>query len=165
MRVLPKKAQAYLVAVYAAGLAALIFSRTERLAYAHTPLWELFVFLFLALVAGGKKLDILPGKLREGSGSMSIGFAITFAAMLHFGPAAAVLVALAVSTSNGLFPKRQPLYQLLFNVCTAVIEASLAGLVFLALNGWSLRLCSVYSAFRELRVTDYSTDQLKDLPR
>ena len=145
MRSLPKNAQYYLVAVYLLGLFALVASWGVSLPHAHAPVWELLVFLLLGAAAGGKKLDILPGRLREDSGSMSIGFAITFAAMLHFGPAGAVLVALAVSISNGLFPKRQPAHQILFNVATAVIEATLAGLVFLAFNGWSLVLTAVDS--------------------
>ena len=48
---------------------------------------------------------------------MSLGFAITFAAMLRLGPLGGLLVGGRRVPVVCLYPKRQPLYQLAFNVC------------------------------------------------
>ena len=101
--------------------------------------WELALFLGLALLAGGKKIDLVYRKSADDC-AMSLGFAITFAAMLRFGPAAGLLVGTVSSLSGCLYPRRQRLHQLLFNVSLSAVEAWLAGLVFLKLNGGTLAL-------------------------
>ena len=143
MRDLPFKAKLYLLGVYLIGLGtagyALVFSG-ERLP--RQP-WELGLFLAIAVIAYGKKVTLMRHKGVADVGSMSLGFAITFAAMLRLGPLSGLLVAAVGCLSSCLYPKRQPFYQLLFNVLLSATEAWLTGVVFLHLNGGTLHLQAV----------------------
>ncbi|MBV9849633.1 MAG: diguanylate cyclase [Armatimonadetes bacterium] len=139
MRALPLTAQIYLTLVYLAGLLAVAGACVVPLPHSPARPWELGLFLVLALVAGGRKI-VLNSHKRADDTSMSLGFAITFAAMLRFGPAAGLLVSAASSLSSCLYPKTQPPYQLLFNVSLSAVEAWLGGWVFLKLNGGVLDL-------------------------
>ena len=140
MRSLPRKAQLYLVAIYLLGIAAALRAAGDLLALPKAGLKELAVFAFLAALAGGKKIVMMRHKTQEDAGSMSLGFAITFAAMLRFGPGGGGLVALMSCLSSGLYPKRQALYQLAFNLGLGVTEGWLAGVLFQWLNGGTLHL-------------------------
>ena len=139
MRALPLTAQVYLVLVYLAGLTAVAGACVVPEPHSSARPWELGLFLALALLAGGKKIDLVYRKSADDC-AMSLGFAITFAAMLRFGPAAGLLVGTVSSLSGCMYPRRQQLYQLLFNVSLSAVEAWLAGLVFLNLNGGTLAL-------------------------
>ena len=108
-------------------------------AWSAKTLGELVIFITLAAFAGGKKLTLAKGLKNEESGSMSFGFAITFAALLRFGPEAAVLVSTACAVSCGFFPKRQPAVQIAFNTALGVIEAFVGGLIFVIANGGSVQ--------------------------
>ena len=140
MRSLPRKAQLYLLGIYIVGIAAALRAAVDIVALPKTGRWELAVFVGLALLAGGKKIVLMRHKTQEDTGSMSLGFAITFAAMLHFGPGAGALVAVVSCLSSGLYPKRQALYQLAFNVGLGATEGWLAGVIFLWLNGGTLHM-------------------------
>ncbi len=74
------------------------------------------------------------------AGSMSLGFVLTFAAMLRFGPWAAVVVSTFSSLVGNLFPRRQPLHQLLFNVALGAAQSWVSSLIFLYVNGGTLTL-------------------------
>ena len=139
MRALPLTAQIYLVLVYFAGLVAVAGACVVPVPHSPARPSDLALFLFLALLVGGKKIFLVHRKSDDDI-AMSLGFAITFAAMLRFGPAAGLLVAGASSFSGCTYPKRQPLHQLLFNVSLAAVEAWLGGYVFLQLNGGTLVL-------------------------
>ncbi len=140
MRSLPKPAQLYLLTVCLLGLVAAVYACTTAMPTSKTQAWELVVFLIIAVLAGGKKICLMRHKQEDDAGSMSLGFAITFAAMLHFGPGAGAMTAMITCISGGLYPKRQPLYQLAFNSCLGILEGWLAGLVFLWLNGGTLQM-------------------------
>jgi len=140
MRNLPRSAQLYLVAVYLLGFAAALRACMDVALQPKTQLWELFVFIALAVLAGGQKITLMRHKTDQDVGSMSLGFAISFAAMQHFGPGAGALVALTSSLSSGLYPSRQRLYQLTFNSCLGVLETWAAGSIFLWLNGGTLQM-------------------------
>ena len=140
MRTLPRTAQVYLVVVYLAGLAAVAGALTFPSLATSGSVWELCLFLILAVLVGGKKINLFRSKRRERTCSVSLGFAITFAAMLQFGPSAAVPVAMAGCLSASLFPRRHPPHQLIFNVALGAIESWLAGRVFLTMNGGTLAL-------------------------
>ena len=140
MRSLPRKAQIYLLIIYCAGLAAGTRFCMELVSRPKSAFWELAVFVVLGALAGGKKIVLMRHKTQEDAGSMSLGFTITFAAMLHFGVAGGVLIALVSSISTGTYPRRQALYQLAFNTAMGGIEAAAAGLVFLCLNGGTLQM-------------------------
>src|SRR5690348_9538749 len=140
MRSLPLKAQLYVVAVWLFGALTIVGAAIAPLPRAAAPMWELVLFLVLAIFAGGRKIRLIRSRRDEDVGSMSLGFAISFAAMLRFGPAGGLVVSAASGVSGCIYPKRQPIHQLLFNVALTIAESGLAGLVFLALNGGNLVL-------------------------
>jgi diguanylate cyclase (GGDEF)-like protein/putative nucleotidyltransferase with HDIG domain len=140
MRSLPRNAQLYLSAIYLLGSAALVSACFDVASQPKAKLWELIVFIVLAMLAGGQKIKMMRHKTQEDVGSMSLGFAISFAAMQHFGPGAGALVAITSCLSSGLYPKRQSLYQLAFNSGLGVLDTWIAGCVFLWLNGGTLQM-------------------------
>jgi len=77
---------------------------------------------------------------------MSLGFAMIFATLLHFGPLGAVLAGIASTVSSCLRP-RQPWFQFLFNISVNIIETALAGTVFVMMNHNSLHIGSLASLF------------------
>ncbi len=137
---LPRAAVAYLVAVCFCGLAAIVLSQTLNFPPSPAGPWEMLAFITLGLLAGSKKVRLSRRVENEEAGSMSLGFAITFAALLRFGPGPAVLTACASCLSSCLLTNRQPLHQLAFNVSLSAIEALTGGFVFLGLNGWTLQM-------------------------
>ncbi len=149
MHSLPRAAQGYLIfvcllgaAVAATALASLCQPGSVSLPGQH---WELALFLVLAILAGGKKIHLLPQQSDKDAGSMNLLFPITFAAMLHFGPAAGVLTVIAGCLSGGLYPRRQAAHQLLFNLALAAFYVWCSGWVFFALNDHTLTLNPVGS--------------------
>jgi len=144
MKSLPKAARIFLTIVCCLGIVCFAGSQLYSLpAETSTTLGELVIFITLAAFAGGKKVILARGLKNEESGSMSFGFAITFTALLRFGPEAAVLVGTACSLSCGLFPRKQPSFQCAFNTALGIIEASLGSLVYVWLNGGSLAIDGV----------------------
>src|SRR3989440_5216745 len=144
MKTLPRQARVFLVCICGLGLVCFALSQTFLLpAASSATLGELIIFVTLAAFAGGKKIVLAKGLKNEESGSMSLGFAITFAALLRFGPEAAVLVGTASSLSCGLFPKKQPTFQLAFNTSLGIIEAFAGAIVYFVANGGSLSINGV----------------------
>jgi diguanylate cyclase (GGDEF)-like protein/putative nucleotidyltransferase with HDIG domain len=141
---MPVAARVYLVFIALVGLCAFAVSQLVELPMAGAEAWEPVIFIALAVIAGGKKVTLT--KLLNGeAGSMSLGFVITFTALLRFGPAMAVMVGAATCLSSCLFPKRMPLHQLAFNVGLGAFEALAGGMLFLWLNNGSLDLKSAQS--------------------
>lgn len=137
---LPRAAQAFLITVCLLGAACFALSWQLPLPAHSGPIWELLMFVALAAVAGGKKVVLARHVSNEEAGSMSLGFTVTFAALLRFGPEACVLVGAASAVSCGLFPKRQPVHQFAFNTCLGIIESLIGGLTYYALNGSTLSI-------------------------
>jgi diguanylate cyclase (GGDEF)-like protein/putative nucleotidyltransferase with HDIG domain len=104
------------------------------------PTWELALYLLVAVLVGGKKIPLMRHQGDDDVGSISVGFTITFAAMLRFGPSGAVLIACANCLSSCLTPTRQAIHQLLFNLALTAIETNAAAHVFVALNAGTLTL-------------------------
>ncbi len=144
MRALPRSAQLYLVSVCLACLLVVAAACLTPPPHVHAQPWELALFLALALLAGGRKI-LLSSHKDSSDLAVSLGFAVTFAAMLRFGPSGGLLVNAVGCASACLFPRRQRLHQFLFNVSLAVLEAWLAGLVFLEVNGGSLSLSPLHT--------------------
>ena len=140
MRSLPRKAQIYLFVIYLAGIAAIGCARVFAIPSWQARPWELGLFLALAAMAGGKKICLMRHKSQEDVGSMSLGFAITFASIIRFGPAAGLLVGAISSLTGCLYPRIQAGYQLAFNVSLTAFHSWVAGLVFLGVNGWTLQM-------------------------
>ncbi len=140
MKNLPFKAQIFLSVVALLGATSAFAGLYRTLPQFRSQAWEIVLFLTLAALAGSKKITLMRHKGSDDVGSMSLGFAITFAALLHFGPSISLLVAVFSCLTGCLFPKPQPTYQIVFNVALSAIEASVAGAVFMALNGGTLTL-------------------------
>jgi putative nucleotidyltransferase with HDIG domain len=69
------------------------------------------------------------------SGSVSLSFAAAFAAMLHSGPLAAMVVSIAASTNLAEARAGKPVVIRLFNAGQLVVSAGLSGSVFLWTGG------------------------------
>jgi len=126
LRNLPVVARVYLVAVCLGGSASILLSRLLSFPPSQAKPTEILAFIVAAAVAGGKKVRLSRKAPNEEVGSMSLGFAITFASVLMFGPALAVFIGAASCLSGCLFPKRQPAHQIVFNVGLGAIEAFVA---------------------------------------
>ncbi len=140
MNTLPRGAQVYLKLVYTLGALLFVFALWQMSlpATQHYNWGQLMVFIVLAGAVGPKKIRLTRSPSADDVGSMSLGFTIIYATMLHFGPAAGVLAACA-NVFVGCF--RQPLYQRSFNIALSAVEASIAGFVLTLLRdvsflGW-----------------------------
>src|SRR5438105_10829357 len=110
MRKLPRKAQVFLTAVVASGALCAVATRFVEEPRVSASACELAVLIVLATFAGSRKVTLVHSPRREDEGSMSLGFAITFAALLRFGPDAGLVVG-AVSTLSGcIYPRRQAIH-------------------------------------------------------
>ncbi len=145
MRRIPREAQIFVALVYLAGLLAAASTFIVPGPHAKAEHWELLVFVVLAVAAGSKKVRLMPRRSGDDVGSMSLGFALTFASMLRFGPSVAVLVGCTGIFFGCLYPKRQPAYQLLFNLFLMAVETWLASHVFLWFNGGKLEIRPPFS--------------------
>jgi len=140
MRKLPVAAQIYIVTVCIAGILVSLSAAFDPRTRHSVPIWELMVFLAFAIVCGGKKITLVQNTSNEDAGSMSLGFVLTFTSMLRFGPLAALLIGGVGSLSGCLYPKRQPFYQLAFNVCLSLFEVGLASMAYYFVNQQSLTM-------------------------
>ena len=140
MRTLPANAQLYLVAIYFAALLTAGWAVVTPLPEVAARGWEVVLFLVLAVLAYGKKINLTQHTGDKDAGSLSLGFAITFAALLRFGPQGALVVGVLGCLSSCLYPRPQRGFQLAFNISVAALATWVAGLTFLALNGGGLAL-------------------------
>ena len=142
MRSLPLKAQIFVVFVYLTGITVSALSYFVPTPRVNAYLLELGGILLLAVALGSKKVTILPPKhsVAEDSGSLSLGYVITFAAILRFGPTAGLVIGGISALSGCIYPRLMPMHQLLFNVSLAVVQSWVSALVFVVLNGGVLTL-------------------------
>ncbi len=140
MRKLPLAAQIYIVTVCVLGTLVCVGASLDPRTRSTAPLWEVLVFLAFAIVCGGKKITLVQNTAAEDAGSMSLGFVLTFMSMLRFGPLAALLIGGIGSLSGCLYPKRQPFYQLAFNVCLSLFEVGLASMAYYFVNNQTLAM-------------------------
>ncbi len=137
---LPRKAQVYLVGIILSGLAAAWAVTFISWPGSKASNLEILAFLLIAVVLGGKKITLFRHIGNDDAVSMSLGFVITFAGMLRFGPVGAFSLGALSCLSGCLYPKRQPTYQLLFNVSLSALEAFMGSIVYLLINGWTLEM-------------------------
>ena len=140
MKKLPKSAQWYLILIDLLGGAVAVSAALFPALKPEAGPWELSVYLVLVALVARTKIRLMQRRSAEDSVTMSLAYVLTFTAMLRFGPGVALLVGAVGSLSGCLYPKRQPLYQLLFNVALTMVEVLTASLVFLGLNGHSQTL-------------------------
>lgn len=69
------------------------------------------------------------------SSAVSVAFAITFAALVLFGPVGALWVSLGGGIVAAFRPKRKPLYKAIFNVSNHALAVGVGGAVYLAAGG------------------------------
>lgn len=138
VKALPWAARIYVAAIVVLGGICLWLSQTWRFEGFGAPLWQVALFVGLALVAGGKKVSLSRRRENQESGSISLGFAVTLASLLMCGPGVATIATVVGCLSSCLFPKRQPLYQIVFNVSLSSVEAFAGGLTYVAIRPQAL---------------------------
>lgn len=137
---LPRKAQIYLCGIILLGLVAAWAVMFIQWPGSKGTSVEIVAFLLMALFMGGKKVTLIRHIGNDDAVSMSLGFVITFAGMLRFGPTGAFTLCALSCLSGCIYPKRQPTYQLLFNVSLSALEAFMGSLAYLLVNGWTLEM-------------------------
>jgi diguanylate cyclase (GGDEF)-like protein/putative nucleotidyltransferase with HDIG domain len=132
MTELPRSGRAYIAAVLAIG-AALFVVCLPHVTFQHPAL---FVGLFaLSSITAALKVQ-LP--LTSSGSTISVSYAVDFAALLLLGPHAAMLVGAGSAFSQCQFNTREggnPLHRTLFSMASLVITIQGAGLVFTWLGG------------------------------
>ncbi|MBI2873627.1 MAG: hypothetical protein HYY09_00930, partial [Firmicutes bacterium] len=93
------------------------------------------IFGFLTLLA-----EALPVTLPKGGQTVSVGFAIVYAAVLIGGPYAGGLVAAIGAISIKELTGERPSFRTLYNCCQWFVSATLAGLVFVHTGGRPLEI-------------------------
>lgn len=126
---LPERAKRLIIAVWLAALVSVLFVLAYPPAGYMAPGWEIGLLCLIGGLMGGKKIRLVPNTKDPETGSMSLGFAVTFIGLLMGGPLAGMIVSLVTSLGSGLLPRRQPWVQLGFNACLGVVEAACGGLV------------------------------------
>ncbi|HEU4402301.1 MAG TPA: HD domain-containing phosphohydrolase [Candidatus Polarisedimenticolia bacterium] len=121
---LSRTAQFYILAVYAAGLAAV--TAAWALAPRPTSPWPLVIAIVVTASAAPFRIP-LPV-----FGSVSIAFTFVFATLMLFGTLAAAVAAGAAAVTASAFRRRQraPLYRLLFNAAVLALASVATGVVF-----------------------------------
>ena len=99
------------------------------------PSLELLAYALMAILSGSRKVSLMRHKTEMDVGSMSLGFVLSFAAVLRFGPSLGLVIGALAALSGCLYPKRQPLHQLAFNVLVNSLSTWTSGHVFLLING------------------------------
>ncbi len=120
----PLRARVLLIIVWLFGLSALL---DTYLFPAPDSLWRSLpgvgLACILALVAGARKLPVVRSPRFAEAVNVSMGFLVTFVAMLLYGQRAAVLTGIMSGLAATLFPKRQPIHQMLYNISVIVFCA------------------------------------------
>jgi putative nucleotidyltransferase with HDIG domain len=140
MSKMPPAARVYWGVVAALGVASAVLAFAVPFPRSEHGSWEVLVFAALALLLGGQKIRLKRLTDDEESMSMTLGFAVTFAALLRLGPTETVPISMLACISSCVYPKTQKIHQLMFNVCLSAVEAFAGALVFAVLNGWTMEL-------------------------
>jgi len=140
MRTLPLKAQLYILAIWLAALVIGGWAAWMPLPGTNAQGWEVALFFVLSIAVYGKKIVLMRQAGDKETGALSLGFAITFAALLRLGPHGAMAVGTLGCLSSCLYPHCQRGFQIAFNVAVAALSSWLAGLVFLWVNAGGLEL-------------------------
>ncbi len=131
MRTLPLPARLYVGATIAIG-ALLVVSLGPRSTFSNLPLFAFL--LILSAVTSAFKVS-LP--LAKSGSTMSVSYAVDFAALLLLGPNETMLVAVASAWSQCTFrmKTKNPVYRTLFSMACLAITVQASGFAYLALGG------------------------------
>ncbi len=130
MRALPAAAQAYIVTVITVG--AVVFASTLQSTQVDAP------YLFLALLLMSNVSSAFKVALLAASGStLSVSYAVDFAALLLLGPNPTTLIAVSSAWSQCTIRMKQPtpLYRTLFSMASLAITVRAAGFAYEQLGG------------------------------
>ena len=92
MHTLPRKAQIFIGMIFLLGLLSVLLAVRLPPPASSDIHWQLVLFIALGVLAGRTKVRLIPGPNREDRGSLTLSFALIFAALLWFGPSPAMLV-------------------------------------------------------------------------
>ncbi len=131
MRALPTAAQVFIVSVVAIGAALLAWTVPNSQIFDQPQ-------LFLALLLMSNVSSAFKVALLSASGStLSVSYAVDFAALLLLGPNPTTLIAVTSAWSQCTFRMKQPtpLYRTLFSMASLAITVQAAGFTYVALGG------------------------------
>src|ERR687896_1568339 len=131
MRTLPLPARLYVGAVIGLGAALLVaFFPVSSLA-------EPWLFLLLLLLSSITSVFKVSLPLARSGSTMSVSYAVDFAALLLLGPDETMIVAAASAYSQCTFriKERNPLYRTMFSMACLVITVQAAGAAYILLGG------------------------------
>jgi PAS domain S-box-containing protein len=123
----------------------------------HLSFFYVALLLALAAVGGSHTVQLIRSPNPSEKGSLSIGFLIAFTSLLTLGLRACLLAAVVSGVSAGLFPRRLPLHQILFNAASLALTAWATGYAYAALNGGHVGAVSLASAHAVLAALVYFT--------
>src|SRR4051794_12044080 len=131
MKSLPLAARIYVCAVI--GIGAILFAAFLPVHFVGTP-WLFLPLLVLSSVTSVFKVN-LP--LARRSSTMSVSYAVDFAALLLLGPNETMVVAAASAYSQCTFriKERNPTYRTLFSMACLVLTVQAAGRIYRLLGG------------------------------
>jgi diguanylate cyclase (GGDEF)-like protein/putative nucleotidyltransferase with HDIG domain len=140
MASLPRVVRSYLTLIWLAGALCTAWAVDSLVHISHAEGWvywlRLVLFLVLVSISATKNIQITPRQLDTNStGTMSVAFAVSFAAIMTLGPEAGLLCGIATAVSAGLYPGRQAYYQILFNASALACTSLLCGIVYVHYNG------------------------------
>lgn len=109
--------------------AAVITSALVVARYALTSLLPVLILIVLAYVTERMAFELSPGT------EVSLSFAIVYAALLHSGPLAGILCALAISASKPYSHSKDRFFLAAFNVGQLSLASAASGLTYLLIGG------------------------------
>ncbi len=136
---LNKNATAYLITVCLLGLLSAGISMRLEFPRGNYHWYGLVVFAVLAMLSAGRKVVVFRRADDDDTGSMSLGFAVTFTAMMFLGAREAMVIAAIESLTGCFWPKRQRPPQMAFNVSLSLVETFLGSLVYFGMMNWKIQ--------------------------
>jgi diguanylate cyclase (GGDEF)-like protein/putative nucleotidyltransferase with HDIG domain len=127
----PARGRIYVYAVIVLGAVAMA-SAMSSLQLSRPGLFA--AFLVLSVITAALKVDMPLG---AGSSCISLSYAVDFTALLLFGPAPTMLIAISSAWSQSTFRMSEPnpAYKTLFSMATLVLSVAAAGATYTSLGG------------------------------
>ncbi len=141
MKTLPVPARLFVIAVITAGLGLLVAFFPVRTFVPLQASSSLGLFLLLLTLSSVTSVFKVNLPLARSGSTMSVSYAVDFAALLLLGPNETMIVAAVSAWSQCTFriKERNPAYRTLFSMCCLVLTVQAAGFVYWLLGGVSGR--------------------------